>query len=119
MESDVGQKAGKLGVVRGGKYPFRGRRHGPRVRTQEELELDRRMHTAVTRLTDPMGNVPDKRTYRIREGHGWPWRVLGRAIIAWYRLRVPRHQVKDFIHTLDQWTDDVYDGKIDRPRNAA
>lgn len=119
MEGEDGQKAGMLSVVRGGKYPFRGRRHGPRARTKEEMELDRRMHTAVARIADPLGNVPDKRTYRMREGHGWPWRVLARAIVAWYRLRVPRHQVKNVIRTLDDWTDEVYDGRFNRDGRAA
>lgn len=119
MNDPDDQKAGKLTVIDGGKYPFRGRRRGPRPRSRQEIELDRRMHTAITHLTDPFGNVPDKRTYRIREGEGWPWRVLGRAVMGWYRRRVKRDQVKAVFRALETWVDDVYDGKLDRPEDRA
>ena len=112
MNTDDGQKKGMFGVVRGGKCDLRGRRRGPRGRTYAEMELDRRMQTAFALLTGPDGNVPGKRAYRIREGDGFPWRVLGRAFVDFWQRRVRREQVKAIVQTLDQWTDDLYDDAL-------
>lgn len=92
------------------------------MRTKAEMTLDRRMQTRFALLTDPVGNVPGKRCYRIREGDGFPWRVLARAIVDLFRRDVPQEQVKALTLELHAWVDDLYEGTLERddyPRKAA
>lgn len=113
MDGDGEQKQGnRLGVVRGGKYVFRGRRRGPRLLTKSEHELDRRMQTAFARVTDVHGNVPGKPLYNIREGVQFPWRHSARLTVFIRSRPMSRSGKEAYLDTIREfynWAREVLD----------
>lgn len=72
------------------------------------LALDRAMHEAFVRLTNPNGVVPSRGVQEVREHRQMPWRVLARRFYELRQARVPREQAKEIVRTLDRWVDGLY-----------
>lgn len=108
------QKKGNLFLVQDDTpRPVRGARRlwkRPRILSRAELVLDRRMKTRFAAV-EP---VPSKSFYHIREGVGFPWRVLARHFVTAYRAGVSKQQVQAILREFQDWTDDLYNGQLER-----
>lgn len=114
MDGGGGQKKGNMGVVRGDLYATPQPR-ATRVMTASEHRLESRMRTAFAQIHGADGTVPSKGIYKIRDGDGKPWRVLGRRFVEMRQKRAPLEAAMRPLEELWEWVvQDLYGDSPDR-----
>ena len=95
----------QMGVVRGALYgrPHEFAKKSSMGFTTLEFELEREMHAVFCAMEGEDGTVPSRGVQDIRQHSQHPWRVLARRLREAHAAGVPKHQLHEVVHVLQQY----------------